>query len=123
MMQRTALEWTRKKPSTRQRDNSALASRGRDVGKRSNPGNCTRRQFEERKRSFPSNAPGDKNRIYVFPVCSALRVSSSVLIKDSRGSFWIIGSIAHPSPNGTSRVSEIARHSMYTPPPRSSNRQ
>ena len=54
---------------------------------------------------------------------SASRVALRVLISDSLGSFWMIGSIIHPSPNGTSRVSEMARHSTYTPPFRSSKRQ
>lgn len=111
-MERTAQEWTRKKPSTRQRDNSAPASRGKDVGKRSSPGSCKRRQFVERKRCFRNNAPRDNKTNYLVSACRALRVASSVLIRASRGSFWMIGSIAHPSPNGTSRVSETARHSM-----------
>jgi hypothetical protein len=51
------------------------------------------------------------------------RVAASVLISDSFGSFWMIGSIIHAIPNGTSRVREIARHSMHTPSPRSWNRQ
>jgi len=55
--------------------------------------------------------------------CSAWRVASRVLMSDSLGSFSMIGSMAHPNPNGTSRVSEIARHSMTTPGSRSSNRQ
>src|SRR6476660_5342242 len=52
-----------------------------------------------------------------------MRAASSVLVNDSCGSFWIIGSIAHRSPNGTSRVREIARHSTYTPSSLSSNLQ
>src|SRR5208282_4531728 len=55
---------------------------------------------------------------YVAAARSPWRVASSVLISDSFGSPWIIGSIIHPKPRGTSRVSEIARHSMHTSLPR-----
>ena len=55
--------------------------------------------------------------------CSAWRVASRVLMSDSLGSFWTIGSIAQPNPSGTSRVSDMARHSTTTPASRSSNRQ
>src|SRR5208282_2614238 len=43
--------------------------------------------------------------------CNARRVAVKVLISDSRGRFLTMGSITKPRPNGTSRVSEIARHS------------
>jgi hypothetical protein len=33
-----------------------------------------------------------------YLACSAVRVAKRVLISDSLGSFWIIGSITHPSP-------------------------
>jgi hypothetical protein len=36
-------------------------------------------------------------------------------MSDSLGSFSMIGSIAHPSPNGTSRVSDMARRSVRWP--------
>jgi hypothetical protein len=48
---------------------------------------------------------------YLALLLTAWRVPSRVLMSDSLGSFSMIGSIAHPSPNGTSRVSEMARHS------------
>ncbi len=65
--------------------------------------------------------PIRRNRNYFASAWSAWRVASRVLISDSLGSCWMIGSIIHPSPNGTSRVSEIARHSTHTPPSRSWN--
>ena len=59
----------------------------------------------------------------VAHLANAWRVASSVLMSDSFGSFWTTGSIIHPMPYGTSRVSDIARHSTYTSLSRSSNRQ
>jgi len=60
---------------------------------------------------------------YLASGSNAWRVASRVLISDSLGSFWMIGSMIHPSPVGTSRVSEIARHSTNVPPSLSWNRQ
>jgi hypothetical protein len=50
------------------------------------------------------------------PEGSAWRVAVRVLVSDCPGSCRTIGSMIHPSPLGTSRVSEMARHSTYTPP-------
>lgn len=69
--------------------------------------------------NFINQAQCGKNTIYSVLIRSARRVLSRVLVSDSLGSFCIIGLMAHPSPDGTSRVSEIARHSTCTPPSRS----
>jgi hypothetical protein len=69
------------------------------------------------------NHASQADRSYPALAWSAWRVASRVLMSDSFGSFSMIGSMAHPSPNGTSRVSEMARHSTTTPALRSSNRQ
>lgn len=45
----------------------------------------------------------------------ALRASSIVARKESRGSVAMIGRTIHPSPMGMSRESEMARHSRYKP--------
>jgi len=51
-------------------------------------------------------------------------VMSRVWMSDSLGtSFWMIGSMIHHRPTGTSCVSEMARHSKYAPPSRSWKRQ
>ena len=63
------------------------------------------------------------DRNYPALACTAWRVASRVLMRDSLGSFLMIGSMAHPNPNGTSRVSEMARHSTTPPALRSSSRQ
>src|SRR5579864_2538484 len=60
---------------------------------------------------------------YLVLACSASRVASRVLMRDSLGSFWMIGSMAHPNPSGTSRVSDMARHSTTTPASRGWKRQ
>lgn len=73
--------------------------------------------------SLPTRGIPKPDSNYLALACSAWRVASRVLMSDSFGSFWMIGSMAHPSPNGTSCVSDMARHSTTTPALRSSNRQ
>src|SRR5215469_9000700 len=46
---------------------------------------------------------------------TAVRVAFKVNCRDSRGMLWTMGAISHPSPVGTSRVSEPASHSTSTP--------
>ncbi len=54
---------------------------------------------------------------------AAFRADTSVFSSDWRGRLRMIGLISHPRPAGTSRVSDTASHSTYTPPSRSSKRQ
>jgi hypothetical protein len=68
-----------------------------------------------RRKSRRTEESARGNRNYLVLACRARRVASRVLMSDSLGSFWMIGSMAHPSPNGTSRVSDKARHSTTTP--------
>jgi hypothetical protein len=46
---------------------------------------------------------------------SAFLVALKVNLSDSRGMFSMIGVISQAKPLGTSRVSEIASHSMSSP--------
>jgi len=85
----------------------------------------TRQTFAER---WPNRVRGQRilgttNRNYFALACNAWRVATRVLVSDSFGSFLMIGLMAQPSLDGTSRVNEIARHSTYTPASRSWNRQ
>ncbi len=63
----------------------------------------------------PTNGTWRYQKSYSTLVHTPCRVDSSVFINDSLGSFWMMGSIIHPSPKGTSRVSVMARHSTFTP--------
>jgi hypothetical protein len=94
---------------------ASCAIRRRAVNSSPSSTTCVNMETPNRARST--------DRSYPALAWTARRVASRVLMSDSFGSFSIIGSMAHPSPKGTSRVSEMARHSTITPPLRSSNRQ
>src|SRR5436190_3766281 len=61
--------------------------------------------------------------VFTCCVATALRVELSVKTSDSRGMLSTNPPTIHPSPLGTSRVSEIASHCAYTPLSRSTKRQ
>src|SRR5579872_2423507 len=71
MMPRTAQEWMPNVLSTKQKSNSAQASRERDVEKPSNPGICMKRLSAKQKPLGPANR--------LYRICSNRALTLTIL--------------------------------------------